>query len=160
MGGEAGRGARTGGGAAARHDAGGAAVGGPGCRDCTFAARERTAADGTRHFKKVDRDLCRNTDMSFRFIEDHRNDYPVTVMCIVLEVSPAGYYAWRSRPQSARSTANCELLTAIKRVHQDNCGRYGSPRIHIALQKQGRGASRGRIERLMRRYGVRAIMAP
>jgi transposase InsO family protein len=98
--------------------------------------------------------------MSFRFIEDHRNDYPVTVMCIVLEVSPAGYYAWRSRPESARSTANCELLSAIKRVHQDNCGRYGSPRIHIVLQKQGRGASRGRIERLMRRHGVRAIMAP
>lgn len=98
--------------------------------------------------------------MSFRFIEDHRNDYSVTVMCTVLEVSSAGYYAWRSRPQSARSTANCELLTAIKRVHQDHCGRYGSPRIHIALQKQGRGVSRGRIERLMRRHGVRAIMAP
>jgi putative transposase len=98
--------------------------------------------------------------MSFCFIEDHRDSYPVQLMCSVLEVSPAGYYAWRARPQSARSTANCELLTAIKRVHQDNCGRYGSPRIHIALQRQGRSASRGRIERLMRRHGVRAIMAP
>ncbi|WP_409334732.1 IS3 family transposase [Bradyrhizobium sp. AUGA SZCCT0124] len=28
--------------------------------------------------------------------------------------------------------------------------RYGSPRVHAALQTQGRGASRGRIERLMR----------
>ena len=98
--------------------------------------------------------------MSFCFIEDHRDSYPVQLMCSVLEVSPAGYYAWRARPQSARSAANCELLTAIKRVHQDNCGRYGSPRIHIALQRQGRSASRGRIERLMRRHGVRAIMAP
>src|SRR5205085_8520009 len=71
-----------------------------------------------------------------------------------------GYYAWRSRPQSARSAANCELLSAIKQVHQDNHGRYGSPRIHVVLQNQGRGASRGRIERLMRRHGVRAIMAP
>jgi putative transposase len=98
--------------------------------------------------------------MSFCFIEDHRGNYPVQLMCSVLEVSPAGYYAWRSRPQSARSAANCELLSAIKRVHQDNHGRYGSPRIHIALQNLGRGASRGRIERLMRRHGVRAIMAP
>jgi transposase InsO family protein len=98
--------------------------------------------------------------MSFCFIEDHRDSYPVQLMCSVLEVSPAGYYAWRSRPQSARSAANCKLLSAIKQVHQDNHGRYGSPRIHIALQNQGRGVSRGRIERLMRRHGVRAIMAP
>jgi transposase InsO family protein len=33
-------------------------------------------------------------------------------------------------------------------------------RIHVALQNQGRGGSRGRIERLMRQHGVRAIMAP
>jgi putative transposase len=98
--------------------------------------------------------------MSFCFIEDHRDTYPVQLMCSVLEVSPAGYYAWRSRPQSARSVANCELLSAIKQLHQDNHGRYGSPRIHVALQNQGRGVSRGRIERLMRRHGMRAIMAP
>ena len=42
--------------------------------------------------------------MRFRFIEDRRVDYPVRVMCAVLGVSPAGYYAWRSRPESrARS---------------------------------------------------------
>jgi hypothetical protein len=31
--------------------------------------------------------------MRFRFIEDRRADYPVTIMCAVLGVSPAGYYA-------------------------------------------------------------------
>lgn len=35
--------------------------------------------------KKVDRDLCRNPDMSFRFIEDHREAYPVRLMYAVLE---------------------------------------------------------------------------
>src|SRR4030088_2203369 len=38
-------------------------------------------------------------------------------------------------------------------------GRYGSPRVHAELRAQGRGVSRGRIERLMRRHGIRAIMA-
>jgi putative transposase len=98
--------------------------------------------------------------MRFRFIEDRRADYPVRLMCAVLEVSPAGYYAWRERPESARATANATLLAEIRQVHRDSGQRYGSPRVHAVLRTQGRGASRGRIERLMRRYGVRAIMAP
>ncbi len=97
--------------------------------------------------------------MRFRFIEDRRADYPVTIMCDVLGVSPAGYYAWRSRPESRRSAANRELLGDIERVHRDTRGRYGSPRVHAELRAQGRAASRGRIERMMRRYGIRAIMA-
>jgi putative transposase len=97
--------------------------------------------------------------MRFRFIEDRRADYPVTILCDVLGVSPAGYYAWRSRPESPRSAANRVLVNDIKRVHRDTSGRYGSPRTHIELKVIGREASRGRIERLMRHHGIRAIMA-
>jgi putative transposase len=97
--------------------------------------------------------------MRFRFIEDQRADYPVRIMCGALNVSPAGYYAWRSRLESPRTAANRDLLDHIRRVHRDTRGRYGSPRIHVELQAQGRGVSRGRIERLMRRHGIRAIMA-
>jgi transposase InsO family protein len=98
--------------------------------------------------------------MSFRFIEDHRDAYPVRLMCAVLEVSAAGYYAWRERPVSTRTTTNAALLADIRQVHHDSGQRYGSPRVHAALRLQGRGASRGRIERLMHRHGIRAIMAP
>lgn len=98
--------------------------------------------------------------MRFRFIEDHRADYPVRIMCGALEVSPAGYYAWRSRTESPRSAANRDLLDHITRVHRDTRGRYGSPRIHVELRAQGRRVSRGRVERQMRRHGIRAIMAP
>jgi transposase InsO family protein len=97
--------------------------------------------------------------MRFRFIEDRRADYPVRVMCRVLEVSPAGYYAWRSRPESPRSVANRELVEGIRRAHRDSHGRYGSPRIHAELKAQGHSASRGRIERQMRCHGIRAIVA-
>jgi putative transposase len=97
--------------------------------------------------------------MRFRFIEDRRADYPVRVMCRALEVSPAGYYAWRSRSESPRCVANRELVEGIKRAHRDSHGRYGSPRIHAELKAQGHSASRGRIERQMRSHGIRAIMA-
>jgi len=97
--------------------------------------------------------------MRFCFIEDRRADYPVRVLCDVLGVSPAGYYAWRTRPESPRSAANRDLVDDIHQVHREAHGRYGSPRIHAELRAQGRRASRGRIERLMRRHGIRAIMA-
>jgi transposase InsO family protein len=80
-------------------------------------------------------------------------------MCAVLEVSPAGYYAWRDRPVSERAKSNTVLLDTIRQVHHDSHGRYGSPRVHAVLRSLGRGISRGRIERMMRRHGIRAIMA-
>jgi hypothetical protein len=95
--------------------------------------------------------------MRFRFVEDRRADYPVRILCDVLGVSPAGYYAWRSRPESRRSAANRDLVDDIQQVHREAYGRYGSPRIHAELRAQGRGASRGRVERLMRRRELRPL---
>ena len=80
-------------------------------------------------------------------------------MCAVLEVSSAGYYAWRDRPASVRATSDSALLAAIRQVHQDSSGRYGSPRVHAVPRRQGRGASCGRIERMMRRHGMVATAA-
>ena len=95
--------------------------------------------------------------MKFRLIEDQREAFPVRVLCDVMGVSPAGYYAWRGRPESPREAANRALLTEIRRLHLAHRGRYGAPRIHAALRGLGHAASRGRIERLMRRQGIRAV---
>jgi putative transposase len=95
--------------------------------------------------------------MRFGFIEQHARTYPVRLMCRVLGVSASGYYAWRSRPESPRAVANRDLLERIRRIHVAHHGRYGSPRMHAALRAQGHQASRGRVERLMRRHGIRAL---
>ena len=97
--------------------------------------------------------------MKFRFIQDHREEWPVRFMCEVLGVSVSGYYAWRCRPESARASANQNLLADVRRLHAQHRGRYGSPRMHAALRAEGRGVSRGRIERLMRQHGIRAAAA-
>ena len=94
--------------------------------------------------------------MKFRFISDHKGQWPVRTLCRVLGVSPAGYYAWRSRPESTRAVVNRELLEHVQRLYAQHRGHYGSPGLHAALRAEGRGVSRGRVERLMRQHGIRA----
>lgn len=94
--------------------------------------------------------------MRFRFIDEHRGAFPVRTMCAVLEVSPAGYYAWRGRPESERAAADRALLGEIRRVHAGSRGRYGSPRVHAALRAEGVRAGRHRVAGLMRRHGIAA----
>lgn len=93
--------------------------------------------------------------MRFCFIEDHRAAFPVQAMCALLEVSASGYYAWRGRPESARSRADRALTADIRRVHADNRAIYGSPRVHAALRAEGRRIGVNRVARLMRQHGIR-----
>ncbi|MCK1672007.1 IS3 family transposase [Bradyrhizobium sp. 150] len=146
------------GGGAAPHNTGDAAAGGPRGRGCPFATRERAAAHGARHFKN-------NRSRSFL---EFRNEIPFHRRSprrlsrddrVRRARGLASRHAWRARPESRRSVANRDLVDDIKRVHRDAGGRYGSPRIHAELRAQRHGASRGRIERLMRRQGIRAILA-
>ena len=94
--------------------------------------------------------------MRFQFITDQRDEFPVTLMCKVSNVSPSGYYAWRKRPPSAREMANRELVEKIEIVYNDNYGVYGSPRIYRDLKDQGVACSENRIARLMRLRGLQA----
>ena len=40
--------------------------------------------------------------MRFQLIDEAKEEFPVQRLCQVLEVSPSGYFAWRSRPASPR----------------------------------------------------------
>lgn len=94
--------------------------------------------------------------MRYKFIKAHAQDYPIYLMCRVLEVSVSGYYAWRRRPLSRRAKANQVLVQQIKASHQGSYGTYGSPRVHADLVSQGLHCSRNRVARLMRQHGIRA----
>jgi hypothetical protein len=70
--------------------------------------------------------------MTFAFIEQHACTWPVRLMCRVLGVSPGGFDSWRSRPESARSASNRQLLDDVRRIHATHHRRYGAPRVHAA----------------------------
>jgi putative transposase len=74
----------------------------------------------------------------------------VVALCRNLEVSKAGYYAWRERKQSARSKKDAQLEARIRSIHESSNKRYGSPRVHAELQACGVRVGRKRVARLMR----------
>ncbi len=88
--------------------------------------------------------------MRYAFIDKYRHQYPVLVMCNVLEVSSSGYYAWRGRPESRRSREDRELKKKIRLIFKQNRQTYGSPRILDELRDQGIRCSRKRVARLMK----------
>ena len=94
--------------------------------------------------------------MRFAFIEAEKARLPVALMCAVLGVSRAGFYAWRSRPQAARTIENQRLAIKVAAIHSQSHRRYGSPRVHRELREQGVRTGRKRIARLMREQGLRA----
>ncbi len=94
--------------------------------------------------------------MRYRVIQEYDRRYPIRLMCRALAVSAAGYYAWRARPESARSVSARTILSAIRVIHRDSRETYGSPRIWNALVKQGHRIGEHRVARLMRQDGIRA----
>lgn len=94
--------------------------------------------------------------MRYRAIQEQDRRYPIRLMCRVLAVSAAGYYAWCARPASARSASARTVLSAIRVIHRESRETYGSPRIWDALVKQGHRVGEHRVARLMRQDGIRA----
>jgi putative transposase len=98
--------------------------------------------------------------MRFVFIHAHARIFHITTMCRVLEVSRAGYYAWRARPLCERVQENRWLRERIREIHQEVRGRYGSPRVHQELRALGIACGKHRVARLMRAEGLRAKSTP
>jgi len=91
----------------------------------------------------------------FRLVDAEKVNHPVALLCRVLGVSRAGYYAWRARSPSARAVADAALTETIRAIHRRSRGTYGAPRVHAELvEEHGVRCGRKRVARLMRAAGV------
>ena len=97
--------------------------------------------------------------MKYAFIARHRQVWPITVQCRVLEVSVSGYHAHRARQLSTaprRHLSDEALLVHIKAVHAQTHGGYGRPRILRELRNDGVRVGKQRLQTLMHKHGIRA----
>jgi putative transposase len=90
-------------------------------------------------------------------IREHEGQFTVVLMCRVLAVARAGYYAWRQRKPSRRAQQDTQLRVTIRAIHVANRQRYGRIRIHRTLREEHQiRCGEKRVARLMRLDGLRA----
>jgi putative transposase len=93
---------------------------------------------------------------AYRHISEAKKakELSVSLQCELLGVSESGYWAWVKRPPSDRALYDAWLTERIRAVHAASKGRYGSPRVHAMLHRQGIRVGEKRVARLMRAAGL------
>jgi putative transposase len=94
---------------------------------------------------------------AYKSIEMHRDEFRIKVMCRLLGIARAGYYAWLDHPVSDRAQEDARLLRLISASFTASHGIYGAPRVLQDLRARGETCSKHRVARLMRENGLRAF---
>ncbi len=101
--------------------------------------------------------ITSKTRRAYKFIHMHRGEFSIQMICRLLGVTRAGYYAWREHPVSDRAQEDARLLRLIRASFTASHGIYGAPRVFLDLREQGERCSKHRVARLMRENGLRAL---
>lgn len=99
--------------------------------------------------------------MRFAFIQQRKEQYPIELMCRILEVSRSGYYAWLNRKDQEpgpRARKKEELVKKIAEVFQESDQVYGSPRVYQALKAQGQQVCENTVAKLMKEQGLCSVV--
>lgn len=92
-----------------------------------------------------------------RFVHDHRADYPVNVLCKLVELSRATYYRWATPALSDRFLDDAWLANDIIDLHRASRGTYGAPRIRGQLRRNGIRVGEKRVARIMVELGISGV---
>jgi putative transposase len=94
--------------------------------------------------------------VKFTFIAKHRAIWPAGWLCEALGVSRGGFYAWLSRPRSARARSDEELGTKVRASFLASDRTYGARRVWHDMIAEEVSCGLHRIERLMRQQALKA----
>lgn len=96
--------------------------------------------------------------MKYAWIKQHRDSFPVTALCRVLQVSPSGFYDSIDREPSQREQRRERIKQAVQQVHAESHGIYGSAKITDQLQSREEleTACRNTVATAMRELGLKS----
>src|SRR4029077_13156754 len=115
---------------------------------------------GARHLKKGSRVLCQGAQVKYAFVRANRQEFHVTRMGQVLQVSRSGYYDWQVRKECERSRQDGVLLKKIRKIHLEMKEAYGATKTWRTLQQSGTICGKHRVARLRRAAGIEAPPPP
>lgn len=93
------------------------------------------------------------------FIEEHMNDYDVTRICNILQVSRSSFYFYCKHNVPQRTIDDKKLKELIMKLWIDNYKRYGAPKIHKVLDKYHNiHISLKKVQRLMKSMNIKSII--
>jgi len=78
------------------------------------------------------------------------------MMCRLMSVSRAGYYAWQAREVSPRAQRRELVGIAVETAYEQYRRRYGAPRLTVELNSQGIPCSLNHVAKLLNEKGLRA----
>ena len=90
----------------------------------------------------------------YAVIYQHRNEYPVSVMCRFFQVSRSGYYDFVHR--LGRPEKDAALAAIIAEQRERSFRTYGYRRMWLVLEKRGIHRNPKTILRIMEKYGLLA----
>ncbi len=92
------------------------------------------------------------------FIDARRDDFGVEPICRALQFAPSTYWSAKRRGRCARALRDDRLRPEIARVHRENFGVYGAPKVWAQLNREGIRVARCTVERLMGAMGLRGAV--
>ena len=90
----------------------------------------------------------------FRFVDDHRDTYPVKRLCELVQIARSSYYAWAQPQISERCYSDARLANQIHDVHLRSQRTYGAPRVFGQLRRSGWRIGKKRVARIMAECGL------
>ena len=94
--------------------------------------------------------------MRYAFIDAHRQQHPVRILCKMLSVHPSSFYAWVKEPLSLHALEDRRQTKLVKKAWNDSGKIYGYRKIHDDLIDMGEAVSENRVARLARLAGIQA----
>ncbi len=83
-------------------------------------------------------------------------EFPVGFMAKIFGVSKSGYYAWKKQNHQEKEEKELTLVRKIEEIHLGSRKSYGSPRVFKVLKGMGEPVGKKRVEKLMKKHGIRA----
>jgi transposase InsO family protein len=96
----------------------------------------------------------------YSWIKDQRDQFPLTLLCDVLEVSRSAFYEWLENPVRAREQYRQTLVSQIRELREEPyLDTYGSPRVTEELKARGVEVCENTIAKVMNEADIKANTA-